>query len=306
MKLSIVTTMYYSSNYLLEFYNRILAVLKELGLSYEFIFVDDGSPDKSLQVVLQLQALDSSIKIVELSRNFGHQRAIMTGLQYSKGDYVFLIDCDLEEQPELLKDFWNKITSQTELDAVYGVQIQRKGNWFERVSGKLFYKTLTLLSSIKYPTDTLTARVMSRSFVDSVLKFQEKELDIWSIFVFAGFKQHAMPVNKGYKGASTYTLRRKIKHALEIIVSFSHRPLYLTFLFGIVSFVIALINVALIVYNKIILGENVDGWASILASVWLVGGMILLVLGVFGIYLSNMFLEIKNRPLTIVRNVYTK
>lgn len=306
MKLSVVTTMYYSGNYLLEFYNRMLIVLKELDLSYEFVFVDDGSPDNSLQIALQLQAQDPRIKIVELSRNFGHQRAIMTGLQYAQGEYVFLIDCDLEEQPELLKDFWTKIISQKELDAVYGVQIRRKGGWFERLSGKLFYKIVALLSSIKYPADTLTARIMTRTYVDSVLKFSEKELDIWSIFVFAGFRQVALPVNKGYKGTSTYTLKKKIKHALEVIVSFSHRPLYLTFVLGVASFFIALINVALIAYDKLILGVDVDGWASVLASIWLVGGLILLVLGIFGIYLSNMFLEIKNRPLTIVRNVHSK
>src|SRR5438105_104328 len=140
MKLSIVTTMYYSSNYLLEFYNRTVSIVNELKLPYEFIFVDDGSPDESLFAALQLQNSDSNIKVIELSRNFGHQRAIMTGLQYASGDYVFLIDCDLEEAPELLKDFWQKIKEQTKVDVVYGVQIKRKGTWFERMSGRLFYK----------------------------------------------------------------------------------------------------------------------------------------------------------------------
>ncbi len=306
MNLSVVTTMYYSSSYLKEFYARTLSIIRELNLTYEFVFVDDGSPDDSLMAAILLQKEDSNIKIIELAKNFGHQKAIMTGLQYTKGEFVFLIDCDLEENPELLKDFWNKIEIEKNIDVVYGVQIKRKGSWFERLSGKLFYKILDVLSSIKYPADTLTARVMSRQYVDSLLQFKEKELDLWSIFATAGFRQ--VPVNavKGYKGVSTYTFKKKIKRAIEVITSFSHRPLYLTFIFGMVSFIIALINVAVIVYDKFFLGVDVDGWASILASVWLVGGMILLVLGIFGIYLSKMFLEIKNRPLTIVRNVYTK
>jgi putative glycosyltransferase len=147
---------------------------------------------------------------------------------------------------------------------------------------------------------------MSRNYVDSILKFKERELDLWGIFALAGFNQKALPVSKGHKGISTYTLRKKIKRAIEIITSFSHRPLYLTFILGIASFMIALINVSVITYKKIILNVEVEGWASILASVWLVGGMILMVLGIFGVYLSKMFLEIKNRPLTIVRNVHTK
>ncbi|MBI1770276.1 MAG: glycosyltransferase family 2 protein [Bacteroidetes bacterium] len=306
MKLSIVTTMYYSRNYLPEFYKRTLSVTQLLNLPYEFIFVDDGSPDDSLQIALQLQNDDPNIKIIELSKNFGHQKAIMTGLQFAEGDFVYLIDCDLEEEPELLKEFWSKIQNARDVDVVYGVQTKRKGSWFERFSGRLFYKMLSSLSSVKYPTDTMTARIMSRNYVDSLLQFREKELDLWSIFAIAGFRQIPVAATKGYKGVSTFTFKKKIKRAVEVITSFSHRPLYLTFILGILSFVIALINVGIIVYDKIILEVNVEGWASILASVWLVGGMILLVLGIFGIYLSKMFLEIKSRPLTIVRNVYTK
>ncbi|SRR5260221_7901020 len=306
MKLSIVTTMYYSSNYLHEFYNRMMLVLQQLKMGYEFVLVDDGSPDNSLFTALQLQNGDSNIKIIELSRNFGHQRAIMTGLQYATGDYIFLIDCDLEENPELLADFWQRIIGQTKIDVVYGVQIKRKGGWFERVSGRFFYKLLSALSPVHYPADSLTARIMSRHYVDSLMKFEEKELDLWGIFALAGFNQLAVPVTKGHKGISTYTLRKKMKRALEIITSFSHRPLYLTFFLGIFSFGIAVINICIITYKKIVLNVEVEGWASILASIWLIGGLIFLVLGIFGIYLSKMFLEIKNRPLTIVRNVFIK
>jgi putative glycosyltransferase len=306
MKLSVVTTLYYSGNYLPEFYNRTMSVIRELKIPYEFVFVDDGSPDDSLLIALQMQNSDANIKIIELSRNFGHQRAIMTGLQYASGDYIFLIDCDLEESPELLAEFWGKIIGQSKIDAVYGVQTKRKGGWFERVSGALFYKTVSALSAIRYPADTLTARIMSRGYVDSVLKFHEKELDLWGIFALAGFNQLPVPVTKGYKGTSTYTFRKKIKYATEVITSFSHRPLYFTFILGIFSFLIALINIAIITYKKLVLNVEVEGWASILASLWLIGGLIFLVLGIFGIYLSKMFLEIKNRPLTVIRNVFIK
>jgi len=306
MKLSIVTTMYYSRNYLYEFYHKVIAAVRGLDLSYEFIFVDDGSPDDSLKVALELQASDPHIKIIQLSKNFGHQRAIMTGLQHTTGDRIFLIDCDLEEDPKLLSVFWEKLNEQEDLDVVYGVQIKRKGGWFERISGQLFYKILSVLSSVNYPADTLTARIMSRKYVDAIKSFGEKELDLWGVFVLAGFNQLGVPVSKGHKGASTYTLRKKIRRAVEVITSLSHRPLYITFFLGIFSFLVAVVNIAVIVYKKYFLEVDVEGWASILASVWLVGGMILLMLGIFGIYLSKMFLEIKNRPLTIIKNVYSR
>jgi putative glycosyltransferase len=298
--------MYHSQNYLVEFYTRTKKTVDELGLTYEFVFVDDGSPDHSLQTVLHLQNHDPAIRIVELSRNFGHQRAMMTGLQHASGDYIYLIDCDLEEEPELLKVFWEKMQREPSLDVVYGIQTKRKGGWFERVSGQVFYKILNLLSSIKYPEDTLTARLMTRSYVDSVKLFFEKELDLWGIFVLTGYRQAAIPVIKKYKGSTTFTLMKKIRHAIEVTTSVSNRPLYFTFVLGMISFIVALFNISVIVYQKFFLNMIVEGWASILASVWLVGGMILLVLGIQGIYLSKMFLEIKNRPLTIVKKIYGK
>jgi putative glycosyltransferase len=298
--------MYHSRNYLHEFYFKVVGAIKELNLTYEIIFVDDGSPDDSLSVALELQRSDSNIQIIELSKNFGHQKAIMTGLQHTKGDYVFLIDCDLEEDPALLKLFWQTLQQNELLDVVYGVQVKRKGDWFERNSGRFFYKLLSYLSSIKYPADTLTSRVMSRRYIEAIKKFNEKELDLWGVFVMAGFNQQSVLVTKGFKGTSTYTFRKKVKRGVEIITSLSHRPLYITFFLGLISFLVAMVNIAIIVYKKFFLNLDVEGWASILASVWLIGGMILLMLGIFGIYLSKMFLEIKNRPLTIVKNVYSR
>jgi putative glycosyltransferase len=276
-----------------------------LDLTYEILFVDDGSPDDSLTVALELQQSDHNIKVIQLSKNFGHQRAIMTGLQYATGDYIFLIDSDLEEDPGLLNIFWQTMKAES-ADVVYGVQTRRKGGWFERISGRLFYRLLSVLSSIDYPTDTLTARLMSRNYVDAIKRFGEKELDLWAVFVLAGFQQLSVPVTKGHKGTSTFTLVKKIRRGIEIITSFSHRPLYITFFLGLISFVVAGVMIAIIIYKKYFLQVDVEGWASILASIWLVGGMILLMLGIFGIYLSKMFLEIKNRPLTIVKNVYSK
>ncbi len=304
MKISVLTTLFHSSEYIHEFYNRCLASLKKSGCEYEFIFVNDGSPDDSVQKAMQLASVNPGIVLVDLSRNFGHHKAIMTGLHYCDGDYVFLIDCDLEEEPELFDLFWEKIQGDPSLDVVYGTQIRRKGAWFERTSGWLFYRIISMLTSVNYPADSLTARIMTRTYVQSVIQFREKELEIWGVFVMSGFRQVAIPVKKGYKGKTTYTFRKKLGLAIDAITSLSNRPLYFTFIIGFLSFFFACINILIIVYKKMFLDVDIEGWASTVASIWLVGGMILFVLGIFGIYLSKMFNEIKARPLSLVRKIY--
>lgn len=271
---------------------------------FELILVNDGSPDQSLSVALELQKKYPSIVIVDLSRNFGHHRAIMTGLRHATGDLVFLIDSDLEESPELLTTFYQELQAKKDVDVVFGIQDKRKGNWFERLSGFAFYKLLSVLSAIEYPANTFTARLMTKRYVDSVLAYGEKELDIWGVFVLTGYNQIGVVATKGFKGKSSYSLYKKIRMAIEIITSLSHRPLYFTFLLGIITTFISIIIICSLVYNKLVHNIDVEGWASILASVWLFGGLILLVLGVIGIYLSKIFLEIKNRPLALVKKIY--
>jgi len=269
---------------------------------YEIILVNDGSPDGSLRNALSLQKKYTQIVIIDLSRNFGHHKAIMTGLQHAKGEYVFLIDCDLEEAPELLTEYWNAIQSPG-IDVIFGIQSARKGGWFERTSGRLFYWLFLKIISVNYPANSLTARLMTSRYVKSVTKFKEKELDIWGVFVLAGYNQKAMEVTKSSKGSSTYTFRKKLRMAIEMITSLSHRPLYFTFFFSILFMIISGASILEIVYQKY-MNHSSEGWASIMALIWFVSGIILFILGIFGVYLSKMFLEIKNRPLTQVKEVY--
>ncbi len=306
MKISVVTTLYYSENYIEEFYKRSVNVISGITNDYEIIFVNDGSPDTSLTKVLQLQAKDSHIVLIDLSRNFGHHKAIMTGLSFAKGDYIFLIDVDLEEEPEILLSYWKEFQESEGIDVVFGVQKKRKGNFFERLSGEAFYKMFSLLANIDYPHNTLTARLMTNRYVSNVLSFKERELDIWGVFVLTGFNQKGIYVSKGSKGTTTYTLKKKVKMAIDTITSFSSRPLYLIFILGIFITIAAFVNILFIIYNRIRYEIALEGWASILATIWFVGGLIIFILGIIGIYLSKMFTEIKNRPSTIIRNVYKK
>lgn len=306
MKISVVSTLYHSAKYIQEFYTRITSTINRLNVDYELVFVNDGSPDESLRICLDLQKRDNKIVVVDLSRNFGHHKAIMTGLRVATGDRVFLIDIDLEEDPELLETFWNEMEQSSEVDVVFGIQQKRKGGFFERLSGRIFYKMFSLLSDIEYPHDTLTARLMTQKYVSSVLQYEEKSLEIWGVFVLTGFNQRGITVTKGYKGTSTYTLQKKLRMALESITSFSNKPLYLIFVIGLALTLFAFINIAIVAYEKIFMNVDVEGWASIVATIWLVGGIIMFMLGIIGIYLSKIFVEIKNRPLTIIRDIYKK
>ena len=176
MKLSIVTTLYKSSPYIDEFYARISKEAQKITDDYEIIFVDDGSPDDSLQKAVALYEKDSKVKVIELSRNFGHHKAIMTGLSHAKGEFVFLIDSDLEEEPELLGKFWEELHKEKELDVVFGVQESRKGGWFEKWSGEMFYKVFNYFSGVKIPKNFLTVRLMKQNYVKNLTSFQEKEI----------------------------------------------------------------------------------------------------------------------------------
>lgn len=304
MKLSVVTTLYFSEKYIEEFCDRISRNIPDDFSEYEIILVDDGSPDRSLETALSIKLTNQSIKIVELSRNFGHHKAIMAGLSNAEGDYIFLIDIDLEEPPECIKDLWNAI-KLNKLDCCYGVQKRRKGKYGEKFFGSIFYKTLNSISDIKYPENTLTARIMSYEYVQSLLHYQEKSLDIWGVFLLNGFKQSSIQIIKKSKGSTTYTFTKKISMAFEIITSLTSRPLAYIFYIGLIVFLFSLVFIIFIIAKAYFQDMSAAlGWASIIASIWFIGGLIILLLGIMSIYVSKVFIEVKNRPLFTIKKIY--
>lgn len=304
MRLSVVSSLYRSGPHLGEFIRRIKAVLAGMGLSYEIVLVNDGSPDNALDVAVELQSKDSSIRVVDLSRNFGHHKAMMTGLAYARGERVFLIDCDLEEEPELLPVFWERLTQAAGLDVVYGVQEARKGGWIERVSGDLFYTVFNLLSSTPIPRNLTTCRLMTRRYVDALLKFTEREMLMAGLWQITGFHQAPQTIEKKSRGQTSYSWRRKLGILVNSITSFSDKPLILIFNMGLVISAVSLFFVLRIVYRKTVYGIPVEGWSSLIASVWFIGGLSIFCLGVIGIYLSKIYVETKRRPYTIVRQIF--
>ena len=306
MKLSIVTTLYKSSEYVEEFYKRITKEAHKITNDYEIIFVDDGSPDDSLQKSVALYEKDLKVKVIELSRNFGHHKAIMTGLSHAKGEFVFLIDSDLEEEPELLEHFWKELHKDKNTDVVYGVQESRKGDWFEKLSGVFFWKLINFLSPVKIPINMITARLMTSKYTQSLISYKESEIFIGGIWAHMGYKQKAINVNKGSQSETTYSLKRKLALLVNSITSFSSKPLIYIFYIGLITTFISTVFILKLVVDKLLFGLTFEGWTSLIVSVWFFGGLIILLLGVIGIYLSKIFIEVKQRPYTIVRNFFEK
>lgn len=304
MKLSIVATLYQSALYIDEFYARASAAARQLvGDEFEIVLVNDGSPDNSLDLAIKLTEQDSHVVVVDLSRNFGHHKAMLAGLTHARGDKVFLIDSDLEEEPEWLADFASIIDAES-ADVVYGLQESRKGNWFERWSGEVYYTLFNYLANIDHPRNIVTARLMSRRYVDALLQFRERELVISCLWVITGFKQYAHTVKKHSTTPTTYSIAKRVGHAINSIISFSEVPLRMIFYIGVIIFDSALLYIGNLVFHRVVLSTIPDGWTSVMASIWLLGGMVIMFLGLIGIYLSKVFSETKQRPSFIVREIY--
>ena len=306
MKLSIVATLYYSAAYINEFCNRSSLVARQLvGNEYEIILVNDGSPDNSLDMAIKLSEEDGHVTVVDLSRNFGHHKAMMTGLGYAKGEKIFLIDSDLEEEPECLSSFADQMLVE-DCDVVYGVQEQRKGNWFERWSGKWFYRFFKALTGLALPENIVTARLMTRRYVNALLLHEEREVFMAGLWFITGFVQRPQIVKKHCSSETTYTLRRKMSLLVNSVTSFSNAPLVSIFYVGVSISLIALLYIAYIICYWIFFAKPMSGWTSVMASIWLLGGMVISFVGVVGIYLSKIFSETKQRPYTIIRQVHAR
>lgn len=303
MELSIVTTLYRTAPYLEEFYARACAAAATITKDFEIILVNDGSPDNSLEIALEIYRRDPRVKIVDLSRNFGHHKAIMTGLARARGDLVFLVDSDLEEEPELLTEFYEELRANG-ADVVFGVQRIRKGRLFERVSGALFFKIFNLFSTHDIPANHITARLMTKAYVEALVQHQEREFVLSGLWVLTGFKQVPIAVTKHHKARSSYDLPRKFSNLVNAITSFSSKPLVFIFYLGCVISLLAFIAAIDLLIRKIFFGIQLQGWASLIISIWFLGGLTIFCLGVIGIYLSKVFTEVKQRPYTIVKGVF--
>jgi putative glycosyltransferase len=303
VKLSIVASLYKSAGTIDEFYRRAFAAAEPLGYEIEMILVNDGSPDDSLDLALALHQSDPRVTVVDLARNFGHHKAMMTGLAYATGDLVLLIDSDLDEEPELLTQFHERLL-KGDCDVVYGFQERRRGGPIEKLTGEFYYWLVKMLSDDDIPRNHITARLMKRNYVRALARHRDRDFLMDQLLSAAGFKQVGLPVKKLSRSPSTYSLRVRAEYLVKHLATSSTKLLYVIFYLGLTLSGMAAAVILYFLFRYAVGGVSVSGYTSLILSIWFFGGLLTLILGVQGIYLASIFSESKRRPYTVVREVY--
>lgn len=302
-KVSIVTSLYRSAPYIQEFHARHLKSLQKLAVDFEFVFVNDGSPDDSETIVRHLISQYPDIVLVSLTRNYGQHAGMFAGLSQATGNYIYTTDCDLEEPPENIETLYRLIKSDPVSDVYYCVLKSRSGDLFRNFCGKLFYLLLDALSDVKIPHNQAWQRIMTRRYVRALLQYSETESLPAGLMALAGFTQSPVEIDKHFKGTSSYTPGKRLKLAINSITSFSSKPLILVGLAGFVITACAFVLLSATFVRKLAIANYQAGWVSLIGSIWFIGGLILSSVGIVGVYLAKIFNQVKNRPLFIVREI---
>jgi len=311
-EISVVTTLYNSAPFLKNFLQETIQTIHDIGFqSYEIILVNDGSPDNSLQLAIELKNTmfqNENIKIIDLSRNFGHHYAALCGFEQCSGHLVFFIDSDLEVPPSVLKVMYQKYIENKDkgVDVIYGYQSNRLGKWSEKYSAQLFWKLFNYLSNIQIPENILSERLMTRRYVDALLKIKESNVFLAGIYYWIGFNQLGIEITRQKRREkSNYSLKRKISLFIDAITSFSSYPLYLLFWIGIFMFFITSLIILFLIIRKIIFPETIlIGYTSITILLLHIEGLIILLISFIGLYISQSYYQIKNRPRYVIKEIY--
>ena len=305
MKLSVVTTLYNTSDYLSDFLSKVSQLHVQFDMnSYELILVDDGSTEAQYSKARSVSESFLNVKLIRLSRNFGHHHALLEGLRQATGDLIFLVDSDLEEDPLDFSLLYSEMV-QTRVDLVYGFQENRRGGTWERISGKLFYFLMNKFMKVDIPENMLTSRLMSRRYLDALLLHTETQINFSGLSSITGFNQKKIPLKKVRLRKTSYSVSRKVSVLIDAITSFSSSPLKLIFGTGVVIFSASVIVTLSLMIDWINHGNPTSGWASLILSIWFLGGLNMLSLGVIGIYISKIFMETKRRPRVIISEVFS-
>jgi glycosyltransferase involved in cell wall biosynthesis len=299
--LSIVVPVYNETEVLPEFYSRLAALLRTIQLTSEIIFVNDGSTDPSLQAMCALQASDTRIAIVNLSRNFGKEIAVTAGLDHARGDAAVVIDADLQDPPEVIPALVEKWHEG--YDVVYARRRQRNGDtWLKRTTAALFYRVMRHIGDMPIPENTGDFRLLNRRCIDAVVSCRERRRFMKGLFAWVGFKQAAVIYDRAPRlvGKTKWSYWRLWNLAIEGITSFTIAPLKLAAYLGLVTAVGALLYAAYILGRTLVLGRDLPGYASLMVAILFLAGVQLIAMGVIGEYVGRIFVEVKGRPLYLV------
>lgn len=300
--ISIVVPMYFEEEVAQVCYNRLKKVVDDYKINYEFVFVNDGSTDRTIDILKDIAEKDPRSKVINFSRNFGHQNAVTAGLDYASGDAIVIIDADLQDPPELIPQMIDKWREGYEV--VYGKRKTRKGEtFFKLITAKYFYRFLNYMSDIDIPKDTGDFRIIDRKVADVFIKLTERNRFIRGMISWVGFRQTYIEYERDerFAGETKYPLKKMIKFAADGIFAFSSKPLRIVTGFGLFT---VLISICLLLYSIIVkvVGYNIQaGWTSLIVAISFFSGIQLLALGIIGQYIARIYDESKNRPVYIVK-----
>ncbi|NDW02425.1 glycosyltransferase family 2 protein [Salipiger sp. PrR002] len=302
--ISVVVPCYNEEPVLEETMRHLQYLAADLSLRYrfEFIFVDDGSGDRTLEILREAANRYSNIKIVSFARNFGHQIAVTAGIDATSGDAVALIDADLQDPPEVLAEMLERWQSGYEV--VYGVRASREGeSAFKIATARWFYRVLNRLSERPIPLDTGDFRLMDRKVVDALRSMPERHRFVRGLVAWIGYRQIALPYDRKKRAAGTskYPLRKMLRFATDGILSFSSKPLQIATNLGVLAALLALTGIIYAIVLRVTTSIWVEGWTAMMIAVLFMGGVQLISLGIIGEYVGRIYEEAKGRPLYIVR-----
>ena len=302
-KVSLVIPMYYEEEVARECYNRVTKVLSSLqGYTYEIIFINDGSKDKTLEILEEIAIKDINVKIISFARNFGHQCAVTAGLQEVTGDAIVIIDADLQDPPELIPNMLKLWENGNEV--IYGKRKNRDGeSKFKLLTAKMFYQTLNALSDVDIPKDTGDFRLVDRKVVDVINSLPEHNKFLRGLFSWVGFKQIPFEYKRKerFAGKTKYPLKKMLKLASDGIISFSTKPLKIVGGLGILSMVISAFILIYAILSFIFHLHNLTaGWTSLMVTMTFLSGIILISLWMIGEYIARIYDEVKQRPQYII------
>jgi glycosyltransferase involved in cell wall biosynthesis len=298
--LSVVVPVYNESSLIEELVKRVLENIKLITEDFEIILVDDGSQDQTWELIEFESKSDKRIKGIKFSRNFGHHYAITAGLHNAKGDLVVIMDGDLQDRPEVIPDLYKK--AEEGYDVVFVSRQNRPETFFYLLIQKIFYFMLRKLSGVNFDSSQANFSIISRKVVEAFKSFPENSRFYGSTILWLGFNRTQIQANHGmrFAGNSSYSIGKRLKLAFDIILAFSERPLRFAIGLGLVISTFSLIGVIAIIIGNYYWGFTVIGWASLVTSIFFIGGVTLTVLGIQGIYIGRIFQQVKNRPLFII------
>lgn len=302
-KISVVVPVYYGEATIEELARRVETVVTKLEMSMELLLVNDASPDNSWAIIEKLHQEITGVKGINFSRNFGQHYAISAGLANATGDWVVVMDCDLQDVPEEIEKLYHK--AMEGYDVVLARRTARKDSFFKRFFSRSFYRVLSYLSGVKYDPRVANFGIYKRQVIDTINSLPEKNRYFPSMIKWVGFKQTGVEVKHSERaeGTSSYNFKKLLNLSLDIVLAYSDKPLRLAIKLGLLITFLALVFSVVLLYRWYIGVIEVAGYTSVILSIWFLSGIIIFVLGMVGLYIGKIFENVKDRPTYIIKDM---